>query len=176
MSLPLTGYTLSAYNNLPAIPPQEPLGDLLNSIGSSGGSLGQAVTTDAVLTPTGVTLSATVTSTGIYKVSYMATILVVGGSGADGYAVSSDNSGGFVMDPTNYVGLRYSPALTVGYVVTPSTVPTYIFSDLASSLYTLEGFINVTTVGTFGLRAYKFGNPTSATLLKGSGLILTKVL
>jgi hypothetical protein len=32
MALPLTGFLLVAYNNLPAIPPTEPLGDLLNQL------------------------------------------------------------------------------------------------------------------------------------------------
>jgi hypothetical protein len=55
MALPLTGSLLTRYNNLPAIPPEEPLGDLLNSIGGggSGYTIPAVTTVSEVLTTTG---------------------------------------------------------------------------------------------------------------------------
>jgi hypothetical protein len=63
-TLPLTGSLLRAYNNLPAIPPKDPLGNIINQLFAGGGGgvtgapnalvyinpLGTGVVTDALLT------------------------------------------------------------------------------------------------------------------------------
>lgn len=180
MPLPLTGSTLAAYNNLPAIPPQEPLGNLLNSI-VSGGALGAACLTDTTLDVVGFPLAVTLSQTGLYFVQLVSSVAVTGGSPSDGSLINNTNSGGLVLANTEYFVTVYrtlSPpaAAPVFFGKVPVTAPAFVFDEgIPLTMTKIEGFINVTTPGILSFSPAVSGSPTSVVLQGGSGLMVTKI-
>lgn len=173
MTLPLTGPTLVGYNNLPAIPPEAPLGDLLNELAaSSGGSLGERVSANTVL---GVVALNVTLPVGQYKFDLLVMSEIVGGGGGDGLLIESDFSGGLVQALTNFSVFAVEGTSAAQFIA-PSNSIGFGFTGAPTSMIRIEGFIDVTTAGSFGFRCGKQGTPTSVTLMSGSGLLVTPLV
>lgn len=173
MTLPLTGKTLKAYNNLPAIPPEEPLGALLNSI-VAGGIAGQVVTEDRLLASGSVSFSVPMPQVGMYSVRLALMLNLVGTGGTQGASVSSIQSEGLVLSATN-IGVVSSTGDRVvrGLPVTLGTdIP---LTQENQSVTLIESLLTATSPGVLVFSVAVLGSPTSASLLKGSGFTSVKV-
>jgi hypothetical protein len=173
MTLPLTGPTLVGYNNLPAIPPNEPLGDLLNSI-VAGGIVGQVTSADRLLESGSVSFSVPMPQAGLYSVRLMLMLNLVGTGGTEGASVASIQSGGLVLSATN-IGVMSSTGDRVVKGL-PFTLGIDIpLAQETQSLTLIEALLTATTPGVLVFTVAVLGTPTSATLLKGSGFTSAKV-
>lgn len=132
--------------------------------GTSGGTgAGDSIVAASILTATGERLFVTL-SVGQYYVQVAVMVDVVGGGGADGFLLDDGN------DAT--IAVTGSLAIVSDTVSFSAAVPgPYAFTG-ASIVAILDGYIDVTVAGEFGVVFKKTGAPTSVTALAGCGLFV----
>jgi hypothetical protein len=132
--------------------------------GTSGGTgAGDSIAASTVLTAGGERLFVSLT-VGQYYVQVAVMVDVVGGGGGDGFLLDDGN------DAT--IAVTGSLAFVTDAVSFSATVPgPYAFTG-ASAIAILDGYIDVTTAGEFGVTFKQTGAPTSVTALAGCGLFV----
>lgn len=133
--------------------------------GTSGGTgAGDSIVADTVLTAGGERLFVSL-SVGQYYVQVTVMVEVVGGGGADGFLLDDGN------DATIAVTGGFAAVNDVVSLAVPVTGVGYIFAGI-DTVAILDGYIDVTVAGEFGVVFKKTGAPTSVTALAGCGLFV----
>lgn len=132
--------------------------------GTSGGTgAGDSIVAASVLTAAGERLFVSL-SVGQYYVQVAVMVDIVGGGGADG----------FLLDDGNDATIAVTGALATVTDAVSFSAPVpgpYAFTG-ASIVAILDGYIDVTVAGEFGVTFKETGVPTSVTALAGCGLFV----
>lgn len=177
MPLPLTGADLAAYNNLPAIPPSEPLGALLNSIPGSVASPARADVlisgVDLLAGPRTLTIPAV--AVGVYALKIRMILDLDGTTGGDGVTLAALTSEGQVDRQGRSLALGPASVAAIQFLWPGSSPAPFDYAFIGQNgrvVVESEAEIEVTTVTDIGVRATVTGAPTQADLLDGSSIVL----
>lgn len=131
---------------------------------------GQSVDEDVILDATG-TIIGYAAVVGVYFVDLLLMFTVVGGSAGNGWSV--DDASTATISAGSYAVVGGDSAATVAApLARPGPYATGIDNI---TVFMIRGFISVTRPGFVGFLVTKAGAPASATLLAGSGVMLTRV-
>lgn len=132
------------------------------------------VTSDSLLSSGAVDLTATLV-VGTYKIHLVLMIDVVGGSGGDG-AIVNNNNATLVLAASNYsiVAIGSTTGTTLQFPLSNASAAFAFVSDTSNRIE-ITGIVDVTTGGTLDFEIAEQGSPTSATLLAGSFLTVTRI-
>jgi hypothetical protein len=152
-------------------------GNVLMSDGTTWTSASGAPAFDRVATDVDVAVTTTlldVTLTpGVYQIDLLAMIEIVGGSSGNGLIVEQDST--LTLAAGQSLSVSVIQGTAAAEFVAPAGSPVFAFTGLPSTLLRIEGTLEVTVSGRFGVRFGKNGSPTSVTLKAGSGLVVTKL-